>query len=210
MTAGWRRLTSKAGVAAPGVISRSWVAKNAAMRRKKAARSRSAQAIWLGVCFSPRSVFQMMSALMSARWLCSWSSRSTTKCCERKVRKASPMSPRSGAASSTMQPSSAKRRTAWAQLSRVSRSTGTLPAKSAVKATRFGGSGCATAAAKETAGASKVSGSCGQSPAMVSRKSARSGTLRAIGPWTESGEKRLFEVPRVTRPGDGRMPVTEQ
>ena len=54
------------------------------------------------------------------------------------------------------------------------------------------------------AGASKVSGSCGQSPAIVSRNSARSGMLRAIGPCTDSGDNRLFAVPRVTRPGDGR------
>ena len=34
--------------------------------------------------------------------------------------------------------------------------------------------------------------------------------LRAIGPCTDSGAKRLFDVPRVTRPGDGRMPTTLQ
>ena len=45
---------------------------------------------------------------------------------------------------------------------------------------------------------------------MVSRNSARSATVRAIGPCTESGAQRLFEVPRVTRPGDGRRPTTEQ
>ena len=36
------------------------------------------------------------------------------------------------------------------------------------------------------------------------------GTLRAIGPCTDCGDQRLFEVPRVTRPGDGRMPTSEQ
>ena len=35
-------------------------------------------------------------------------------------------------------------------------------------------------------------------------------TLRAIGPCTDSGEYRLLDVPRVTRPGDGRRPTTEQ
>src|SRR3954469_5225054 len=63
---------------------------------------------------------------------------------------------------------------------------------------------------KETADASNVIGSCGQDPAIVSRNSARSATLRAIGPCTESGLQRLPTVPRVTRPADGRRPTTEQ
>ena len=29
-------------------------------------------------------------------------------------------------------------------------------------------------------------------------------------PCTDCGDQRLFEVPRVTRPGDGRKPTTEQ
>src|SRR5438128_439177 len=44
---------------------------------------------------------------------------------------------------------------------------------------------------------------------MVSRNSARSAILRAIGPCTDIGENRLLLVPRVTRPGEGRMPTTE-
>ena len=44
---------------------------------------------------------------------------------------------------------------------------------------------------------------------MVSRNSARSATLRAIGPCTDIGENKLLLVPRVTRPGEGRMPTTE-
>ena len=79
-----------------------------------------------------------------------------------------------------------------------------------MNATRFGATRPRQASLKETAGASKVSGSCGQKPAIVSRNSARSATLRAIGPCTESGLQRLPTVPRVTRPGDGRSPTTEQ
>src|SRR5690349_2341483 len=75
---------------------------------------------------------------------------------------------------------------------------------------RRGGFAAATPSTKETAGASKVSGSCGHKPAIASRNSARSGTLRAIGPCTDNGDHRLFAVPRVTRPGDGRSPTTEQ
>ena len=75
---------------------------------------------------------------------------------------------------------------------------------------RRGGLAAATDCANDTAGASKVSGSRGHSPAIVSRNSARSGTLRAIGPCTDSGDQRLFDVPRVTRPGEGRSPTTEQ
>jgi hypothetical protein len=45
---------------------------------------------------------------------------------------------------------------------------------------------------------------------MVSRNSATSATQRAIGPCTDNGENRLFGVPRVTRPGEGRSPTTEQ
>ena len=57
-----------------------------------------------------------------------------------------------------------------------------------LKATLFGATGLATAALNDTAGASKVMGSCGQNPAMESRNSARSATLRAIGPCTDCGE----------------------
>src|SRR5215472_6559501 len=63
---------------------------------------------------------------------------------------------------------------------------------------------------KEIAGASKVKGSSGQKPAIASRNSARSATLRAIGPCTDSWLQRFPTVPRVTRPGDGRKPTTEQ
>jgi hypothetical protein len=45
---------------------------------------------------------------------------------------------------------------------------------------------------------------------MVSRNSATSLTLRAIGPCTDRGANGLFDVPRVTRPGEGRKPTTEQ
>ena len=45
---------------------------------------------------------------------------------------------------------------------------------------------------------------------MASRNSARSGTLRAIGPCTDRGAQRLLDVPRVTRPGEGLKPTTEQ
>ena len=120
------------------------------------------------------------------------------------------MLPRSGAASSTTAPSSSNRRAALAQISRVSRSTGTLPPNVAVKATRFGATGLATASANDRRGASKVSGSRGHKPVMASRNSATSATVRAIGPCTESGANRLLEVPRVTRPADGRKPTTEQ
>ena len=34
--------------------------------------------------------------------------------------------------------------------------------------------------------------------------------FRAIGPCTDSGEYRLFTVPRVIRPTEARMPTTEQ
>src|SRR5438477_3313661 len=70
--------------------------------------------------------------------------------------------------------------------------------------------GRARASLNETAGASKVRGSYGKKPAIASRNSARSATLRAIGPCTESWLHRLPTVPRVTRPGDGRRPTTEQ
>ena len=100
----------------------------------------------------------------------------------------------SGDASSTMQPSSSKRRAALVQISRISRSIAHL-------AVVVGGEGDALGrhraaprpSLKETAGASKVIGSCRQKPAMVSRNSARSATLRAIGPCTESGDQRLFD-----------------
>src|SRR3954452_12707755 len=75
---------------------------------------------------------------------------------------------------------------------------------------RLEATGLATPSLKETAGASKVKGSSGQKPAIVSRNSARSATLRAIGPCTESWLQRLLTVPRVTRPGEGRRPTTEQ
>ncbi len=56
-------------------------------------------------------------------------------------------------------------------------------------ATRFGTTGLATAALNEEAGARRRSWRpCGQKPAMVSRNSARSATLRAIGPCTDCGE----------------------
>ena len=45
---------------------------------------------------------------------------------------------------------------------------------------------------------------------MASRNSATSATLRAIGPCTDSGANRLLDVPRVTRPAEGRRPTTEQ
>jgi hypothetical protein len=85
-----------------------------------------------------------------------------------------------------------------------------LPPKVAVKATRFGTTGLATASVNDRPGASKVSGSREHKPAMVSRNSATSATVRAIGPCTDSGAKRLLDVPRVTRPADGRRPTTEQ
>ena len=44
------------------------------------------------------------------------------------------------------------------------------------------------AALNDTAGASKVMASCGQKPDIASRNSARSATLRAIGPCTDCGE----------------------
>src|ERR1700733_3695109 len=75
---------------------------------------------------------------------------------------------------------------------------------------RRGGFASATVRVNDTAGMSNVNGSCGHRPAMASRNSARSGTLRAIGPCTDSGDHKLFDVPRVTRPGDGRNPTTEQ
>jgi hypothetical protein len=31
-----------------------------------------------------------------------------------------------------------------------------------------------------------------------------------MGPWTDKGAQRLFDVPRVTLPGDGLKPTTEQ
>src|SRR5881398_2494906 len=75
---------------------------------------------------------------------------------------------------------------------------------------RLGGTGRARPSLNETAGASKVRGSSGQNPDIASRNSAKSATLRAIGPCTESWLQRLRTVPRVTRPGDGRRPTTEQ
>jgi hypothetical protein len=96
------------------------------------------------------------------------------------------------------------------QISRISRSELEAAAEVGSPAMRLGMTGLATAALNETAGASKVIGSCRQRPAMVSRNSARSGTLRAIGPCTDCGDQRLLTVPRVTRPGDGRMPTVEQ
>ena len=107
-----------------------------------------------------------------------------------------------------MQPASVKRRTAASQIARVSRSTGRAPLKSAVKATRSGrGAREAAIGDRRRVVGQRVAES---QPAMVSRNSARSGTLRAIGPCTDSGEKRLFDVPRVTRPGEGRRPTTPQ
>ena len=46
--------------------------------------------------------------------------------------------------------------------------------------------------------------------AVVSRNSATSATVRAIGHCTDSGANRLLDVPRVTLPADGRSPTTEQ
>ena len=188
MVAGARSMTSNAAVGAPGVTNRSYFSQNTFMRRYSAARSRSAQASRLAVCFRPSSVFQMMSGLNLSR--CSWicSSRSTTNCWLRNAMNTSSTGPKSGEASSTMQPSSSKRRAMRLQISRMSWSISNLPPKSMVMATLFGFTGAATAAPNETAGASKVIASCGQKPAIVSRKSARSATLRAIGPCTDCGE----------------------
>ena len=102
--------------------------------------------------------------------------------------KTSSTGPKSGDASSTMQPSSSKRRAIREQISRTSRSSSQRPPRSMLMATRLGATGLATASLNDTAGASKVMASCGQKPAIVSRKSARSATLRAIGPCTDCGE----------------------
>src|SRR5579864_858543 len=75
---------------------------------------------------------------------------------------------------------------------------------------RFGAIGRTSPSLNDTEGASNVIGSCGQKPAIASRKSARSATLRAMGPCTASGLHRLPTVPRVTLPGDGRSPTIEQ
>src|SRR5580658_10057714 len=75
---------------------------------------------------------------------------------------------------------------------------------------RFGGPALPTAETNDSAGASNVIGSDGHKPAIVSRNNARSEMFRAIGPCTDSGDHRLFTVPRVVLPGVQRIPTTEQ
>jgi len=53
-------------------------------------------------------------------------------------------------------------------------------------------------------------GSAGSSPTMASNSSARSSTLRAMGPSTPSVESILEKTLAATRPGEGRMPTTPQ
>ena len=54
------------------------------------------------------------------------------------------------------------------------------------------------------------SGARASKPACVCSSRVRSRTLRAMGPCTEFGANRLLDVPRVTRPTEGRSPTTEQ
>src|SRR5579862_9786073 len=53
-------------------------------------------------------------------------------------------------------------------------------------------------------------GARGSGPAIADRNSARSSTLRAMGPTTLRGLQALSEGTLGTRPGDGRKPTTEQ
>src|SRR5437016_9370799 len=62
---------------------------------------------------------------------------------------------------------------------------------------------------RNRAGSSLIdSGLCASGPAMVLRNSARSDTLRASGPETDSGDHVGESL--GTRPGDGRNPTTLQ
>ena len=73
-------------------------------------------------------------------------------------------------------------------------------------ATRFGRQPERAAARKEVPSEGNEIGSSGSSPTMASKSSARSSTLRAIGPSTPRVESILLKTLAATRPGEGRMP----
>ena len=77
-------------------------------------------------------------------------------------------------------------------------------------ATRRGRVADRIASRNGVAGAGSDSGSAGCSPVIASSSSARSSTLRAIGPWTPSVRSILAAGVRATRPMLGRSPTTPQ
>ena len=126
------------------------------------------------------------------------------------MRKVSSPSARSGQAETTRAPPPAKRRPASSVTAATSWSTAIVPPRSTVNPTRRPSREPVTGGANACPGSPSASGTLGSGPASTESSSARSSTVRAIGPPTDVVSHRLPVGQVGTRPSDGRRPTTPQ
>ena len=197
---------SKGSTCVVGPISRSTSWKNAPMRAASAVRAVTAQSWSATVSSSPASRFQMIVSLSSERCASVNAPKRRRKPSARRMWKMRLASRKSGAASTTVAPASAKVCRSAPTVSRTGRCTGSP--KSSVTAMRsparsMGSSG------RNGASFGRQCGMRGSGPARTENSSAASSTLRAIGPAVERSDHGL-PGHSGTRPGEGRKPTTLQ
>ena len=172
-------------------------------------RSRCARMISAAESCWPFSIFQTMSGLICARSRGNKSPRTSANSRARSVWKLSIAPEKSGASSSTAQPISVNARVAARQSSATSGSMLRRP-RLVLNPMRSGGRARFRTPWKPPGAVGRDSGSWVVNRVMASSISARSGTLRAIGPSTHRLSKAGNPSPRGTTPGLGRIPTMPQ